>query len=134
MIELMVVIAIVGILAAIGIPNYAEYVQRGRIIDATSRLADHRVRMEQFFLDNRTYANGGNCGVPVVQTGQEPFNMVCALGAGNTYTVTATGRASHSMTAFEYSINQLGTKTTVKTKWGGTVNGCWVIRGNGSCI
>ena len=63
LIELMITVAIAAILAAVAIPMYRDYVVRSRIIDATSRLSDFRVRMEQYFMDNRTYdAGGGKCG------------------------------------------------------------------------
>jgi len=63
LIELMIVVAIAAILASVVLPMYRTYVQRGRIIDATSRLSDFRVRMEQYYMDNRTYDKGGKCGV-----------------------------------------------------------------------
>ena len=63
LIELLIAIAIMGFLAAIALPEYREYVQRSRIIDATSRLSDLRVRMEQAFMDFRAYDNAGACRV-----------------------------------------------------------------------
>ena len=59
MIEVMMVVAIVAILAAIALPNYSDYIKRGKIIEATSALSDARTRFEQSFLDNRTYADVG---------------------------------------------------------------------------
>ena len=58
LIEVMIVVAIVAVLAAIALPNYADYVKRGKIIEATSALSDLRTRYEQYYLDNRTYAGG----------------------------------------------------------------------------
>ena len=54
LIELVIAIAIVSILAGIAVPTMSDYLRRGRLIDAVARLSDHRVRMEQFFLDNAT--------------------------------------------------------------------------------
>ena len=68
MIEVMIVVAIVAILAAIALPNYADYVKRGKIIEATSALSDLRTRYEQFFLDNRTYVGGCLVIKPVLNT------------------------------------------------------------------
>jgi type IV pilus assembly protein PilE len=59
----MIVVAIIGILSAIAIPNYNDYLIRSRITQATSQLAERRVRIEQFFQDNHLYyqaAGGGN--------------------------------------------------------------------------
>ena len=66
LIEVMVVVAIIGILAAIALPNYSDYVTRSRIPGATSELAGRRVQMEQFFQDNRTYVNAPACPVAAV--------------------------------------------------------------------
>ena len=55
LIELMIVVAIIGILAAVALPAYNDYVRRGKIANATSVLSMMRVQMEQYFQDNRTY-------------------------------------------------------------------------------
>ena len=55
LIEIMIVVVIIGIIAAIAIPSYQDYVRRAQITEATNGLSDLRVRMEQFFQDNRTY-------------------------------------------------------------------------------
>ncbi|MEP7208792.1 MAG: type IV pilin protein [Casimicrobiaceae bacterium] len=136
LIEVMVVVAIIGILATIAFPAYSDYIQRSRITEATTRLADFRVRMEQFFLDNRTYANGAACGVPdPAVNAADSFAVTCAPGANNTYTATATGTAVGNMQAFAYTINQTGTKATTSLPgtWTSTA-GCWVVRKDGSCV
>ena len=56
LIELMIAVAIIAILAAIAIPSYSDYVRRSRITEAMSALSGMRVKMEQYFQDNRTYA------------------------------------------------------------------------------
>ena len=67
MLEVMIVTAIVAILAAIALPNYADYVTRGKITEATTALSDMRQRYEQFFLDNRSYLNGCATVEPLIQ-------------------------------------------------------------------
>jgi prepilin-type N-terminal cleavage/methylation domain-containing protein len=44
LIELMIVVAVIGILLAIGVPNYQEYVLRSKLTDALSSLSQLRVR------------------------------------------------------------------------------------------
>jgi prepilin-type N-terminal cleavage/methylation domain-containing protein len=56
LIEVMIVVAIIAILAAIAIPSYRDYIIRGRITDATTGLSTIRTDMERYFQDNRTYA------------------------------------------------------------------------------
>jgi len=134
LIELLIAIAIMGILAAIALPQYREYVQRSRIIDATSRLSDLRVRMEQAFMDFRAYDNAGACRVamPAV-TGNDAFQMTCAATA-TTYTITAQGLAAKGMSPFTYTVNQANVRATTGLPGGWTTSAnCWVTRKDGSC-
>lgn len=123
LIELMVVVAIVAILASIGIPAYSDYVTRGKVAEATSALSDGRVRMEQFFQDNRTYT-GGAC-----LAATEHFTYACSNQTAATYTITATGKGS--LSAFSYTINEANTKTSA-TPWGNGAT-CWVTKKGDAC-
>lgn len=136
LIEMMVTVAIIAILAAIAVPNYNDYVTRSRITDATTALADGRVKMEQYFQDNRTYVSSGTtCGTgTTLPTSAGKFAVSCS-GTATTYTITATG--SSPMNGFVYTINQDGTRTTANTSaspWGARTNAsCWIIKRNGAC-
>jgi len=55
--ELMIVVVVIAILAAMAIPGYDTFVQRSKRSDAREALADFASRQEQFFLDNKTYAS-----------------------------------------------------------------------------
>lgn len=132
LIELMIVVAIIAILAAIALPNYQDYVRRGQIQDGTSALASLRVRMEQFYQDNRTYANGGACGVaPPANTAY--FSFACAT-PGQTFTYTATGIGP--LAGFTYTIDQNGTRTSTIVAgggWSGNSLTCWIVKKGGQC-
>lgn len=56
LIELMVTVAIVGILAAVAYPSYQDYIARGHLSAAQQFVMDIAQREEQFLLDNRSYA------------------------------------------------------------------------------
>ncbi len=127
LVELMIVVAIIGILAAVALPNYSEYVRSGKAIEATSALADQRVKMEQYFQDNRTYV-GGPCQ-PVAGSVMH-FNFNCIANA-NSYTITATGVASAGMTGYTYTINHNNVKTS--TLPGGTSGNCWLTKKGSTC-
>jgi len=133
MLEVMIVVAIVGILAAIALPNYADYVKRGKIIEATSALSDLRTRYEQFYLDNRTYAGGCALIKPIVNN-LRSFTIDCPGETATTYSGTATGKAAEGMAGFGYKIDQTNTKSTtaVPAGWGNQSCG-WVTRKDGSC-
>lgn len=123
LIELMIVVAVIVVLASIAIPSYGDYVRRGRIAEATSTLSDTRVRLEQFFLDNRTYVGFANC-----PTSTTFFQYSCSPLTAAAYTLTATGQ--NTMANFSYSLNEANTKTS-STIWTSGVQNCW-IRSKGS--
>jgi type IV pilus assembly protein PilE len=135
LIELMVTVAIAAILASVAIPMYRDYIIRSRIIDATSRLSDFRVRMEQFFMDNRTYAAGDACGVASpADSDDAAFTISCAGATATAYTATATGKESKGMKNFIYTIVASGAKATTSVPSGWTAaTGCWTTRKDGSC-
>jgi len=57
LIELMIVVAIVGILAAVAIPQYSKYVVRGNRAAAQAFLMDIASREKQYLLDARSYTD-----------------------------------------------------------------------------
>jgi type IV pilus assembly protein PilE len=144
LIEVMIVVAIVAILAAIAIPSYSDYVTRGRIIEATAALGDARNKMEQYYQDNRAYPTAcqifptaaTTTGVQLSQ--MQNFALTCAFADANSYVVTATGNTGGPMDGFVYTINQGNVRTTVVSGtpaskgWTGSTT-CWVIRKGGLC-
>ena len=132
LVEAMVVMAVLGILSAIAIPNYSRYVTRGNLVEAGNALAEYRVRMEQFYQDNRTYQNvGGACG-QAVPVGLNNFGVGCVIAAGGqAFTATATG--SGTTNGFVYTINQANVRATtaIPAHWGslpGDAGTKWVTR------
>lgn len=128
LLELMVTFAIIAILATIAIPAYSEYVRQGKVAEATSTLADLRVRTEQYFQDNRTYVNSP-CNAPLAGT-TKYFDYACNADA-TTYTITATGKTDQDMSGFEFTINQDNLKTSKYQ--GETGSTCWITKKGGSC-
>jgi type IV pilus assembly protein PilE len=128
LIELMIVVAIIGILAGIAMPSYRDYVTRSSLAEATSGLADRHIKMEQCFQDNRDYTNAA-CSAICPGTGKN-FNFACTTPAATatTYTITATGK--NTAAGFTLTVNESNTKNTPNAPSGwatstGT-NGCWV--------
>lgn len=130
LVELMIVVAIIGILASIAIPSYQDYVKKGKAAEATGMLADLRIKMEQCFQDNRSYAACAAFCAPT--TGAVNFSYACAAAPGAlTYTINATGVAGKGMTGFAYSVNQDNAKTS--TYDGVGPSACWRTSKSGSC-
>lgn len=141
LIELMIVIAIVAILAAVALPAYNSYVTRGRIPEATANLAAKRVKMEQYFQDNRTYlppSGSTNAGDDDTTTSQ--YFDFSAKDDSNAETRSTTGytlyaRGKGAMAGFTYTINQSNAKSSTVTGvsgWSGNGN-CWVTKKGGVC-
>ena len=137
LIEVMIVVVIVGILAAIALPNYADYVKRGKIMEATTALSDARQRTEQLFLDTRSYAN---CNAVTQDAAAQvrAFALVCtpakAVVDNDSYSITASGRAAEGMANFAYTVDNRGAKSSTITEPGWTGNAlCWAIRKSGEC-
>lgn len=55
--ELMITVAIIGILAAITIPSYTKYVQKTKRADAKVALMEIAQKQESYFVQNMSYAN-----------------------------------------------------------------------------
>jgi type IV pilus assembly protein PilE len=135
LVELLLSIAIVGVLVAAAIPTFVDYVRRARIVEAVTRLSDHYARMEQYFLDNHRYDDGaGGCGnVPLGPGPGDAFSVECVAAAAS-YTITARGIAGRGMQAFAFTIDQANARRTIAVPGGWTGSDtCWVVRRDGSC-
>ncbi|MDA0190074.1 MAG: prepilin-type N-terminal cleavage/methylation domain-containing protein [Proteobacteria bacterium] len=123
LIEIMIVVAIIGILAAIALPAYNDYVQKAKVTEATTSLSQGRVRFEQYFQDNRTYV-GGPCPANTAS-----FDINCAPTA-TTFTITAVGKAAANMAGYSYSIDETNARASVVP---GGAGPCWISGKGGSC-
>ena len=93
LIELMIVVAIIGILAAIALPQYTDYVTRSRRIDGQSTLLQVAQDLERCYTQFSAY-NNNSCSVvtagAVSQTSPERFYLVTASTlSASAFTLTA---------------------------------------------
>jgi type IV pilus assembly protein PilE len=135
LIELLVTVAIVGIIAAVAVPGYRDYVQRGKITEAHSTLSALRLAAEKWFADNRTYVPG----TPDWRTvsGTRYFTYDCNTPAitQTTFTCTATGVSGEGMAGFAFTINESNVRASTFTGLSGWNNSttCWVKRKGETC-
>lgn len=134
LIELMVTVAIVGILASIAIPSYQESVGKSRRADAKAALLGLANGMERYFTVNNSYAGAGtggaNTGTPAATVyGVDPstatyYDITINTATASAYTLWAapTGAQSGDKCG-TLALTNAGVKTY--TGSGGSVSECW---------
>jgi type IV pilus assembly protein PilE len=127
LIELMIALAIVGILAAVAMPSYTSYIVRSRVPTALDNLSAYYTRMEQRFQDTGNYANGTACGVTVPTA--DNFTLSCALTGTNGSGFTATATGSGQLAGYTYTITHQGVRATTAHPKGVPGSNCWSTKG-----
>jgi type IV pilus assembly protein PilE len=92
LIEVMVVVTIIAILAAIALPSYNNYLRKGRRADAQAALTDVASRQQQYLMDARAYAPDLPTLGFTPQTSVSDWYAIAITTAGPppSYTLTAT--------------------------------------------
>lgn len=133
LIELMITVAIVGLLAAIGYPSYIQYVRQGRIVEAQGELATLRVRLEQYYQDNRNYGSSASaCGVSI--PGLPTFAFSCSWGPGATsQSFVAQAAGLGAMDGYVFTVDDSNTRRTTRFEGASITAACWWKKRGESC-
>jgi len=128
LIELMITVAIVGIIAAIAVPNYSEYIKRASRAEAASALLDAANKQEQYFVDNRAYSTSfSDLGIQSkTETGH--FELTINVVNSNEFTITAkpiAGAVKGDADCTSLTINDVGLKGATGSKGNTDINYCW---------
>jgi len=128
LIEVMIVVAIIGILTAIAVPSYRQYIQRGDRASARAALLEAQQFMERFYAANNRYTKNDAGDAPdlpaalqAVPTEAPKYDLSVATPAANSYTLTATPKSADKCG------NLTLTNTGVKgmSAVGPTIQECW---------
>ena len=96
LVELMITIAVISILTAIAIPAYNGYIRESHLTTMRSTIAQLRVILEDFRLENGSYgANGNLVGLAAIN-GRYNWNPTGDMG-GHSYTVSVTNTNSYDV-------------------------------------
>lgn len=126
LIELMIVVAVVAILAAIAYPSFNDAVRKSRRGQAKADLVEYAQIAERFRTINNTYAGFDTQyslpGQSPREAGAPERYRLTYAANGATFTITATPQGPQAVdTCGTLSINQAG----VKTNSAGTLSQCW---------
>lgn len=120
LIELMIAVAIVGILAAIAYPSYTQYMIRANRAAAQAEMMDIANRQEQFLLTDRSYASkttleASGYTLPSDVSSKYSYAVVTGTGTVPSYTLTFTPTGTQASDG-DLVITSEGVKTPAD-KW-----------------
>ena len=120
LIELMIVVGVIAILAAIAVPNFLEQSRKGRRAEALRAIGDYQLAIERYRAENPDYnCPTDKCAVPLSDYYTIGFSGV---PTASTYTITATRKSGSAQ-----ANDRCGTLTATqnlqaKPRWGGDAN------------
>ncbi|WP_349280790.1 type IV pilin protein [Polaromonas hydrogenivorans] len=128
LIELMITVAIIGILAAVALPSYNEYIQRSHRANARNTLIQAGQWMERAATSTGSYPTGTNIpsGILTVEGGR--YTVAATVSTASTYTFTATratGTGQASDICGDFRIDQANRRTILNNSAGTTPADCW---------
>ena len=134
LVELMIVVAIIGLLVAVAVPSYQRSVLKSNRADAQISLSRYATLQEQYFFRMNQYTNdfadminGVSSGTSTIDSDEGHYSIAVTLtGSGTGWTMTATPQGSQTddSSCASLTMNNLGVRTAVDS--GGAANPeCW---------
>lgn len=123
LIEVMIVVAIIGILAAIAYPSYDEYVKRGNRTEGQAFLSDVAARQERYFSQNNAYITDTDDLAKLGVSASSPTGKyTLSLSDDDGYTLTVENNFNDTKCE-DLTLNALGVRDSTGTR--SDNNECW---------
>ena len=132
LIELMIVVAIIGILAAIAIPQYSDYVSRTRAAGAMSELNSLRKEMSICYQNELAWTNCVNMGtnsIPIVTTSKFLVGAAPSISAAGVITQSSTGATTNTGTPLSIILSPSTAPGQANMVWINSGTICDPVRG-----
>lgn len=120
LIELMIVVVIIGVLAAIAYPAYTDHLIKTRRADGQAALLNMAALMEHYFTERNTYVGATPAALGLTTSSQEGYYSLAVTSATATsFTLTATpqGVQTADTTCGALTITNTNTKGPTTTCW-----------------
>lgn len=113
LIEVMMVVVIIGILAAIAYPSYREYVLRGHRSEGVALLSEGAARQERYYAQNNTYANSVALLSMDANSDNDYYTLSVVAADATSYSLLATAINSQTddSKCGNLGLNEQGVKT-----------------------
>ena len=139
LVELMIVVAIIGVLSFVALPSYTRYMQTGYAQEAPGNLQAMKTQAEQAYANDPGTGYVNYACTPAIPSTK--FTFTCPTKTANYLIIQATGNAGTNIAGWTYKINvgtdPAGVKQDGQRESSGigtaSSTSCWITKVNGTC-